>query len=74
MKSENPKPNNKLPFDFLKVWSVTLPLILSVGVMGFLGHLLDEAIHLNFPLFTLLGIFAGLGVAVYQILRTLNKK
>lgn len=53
---------------------MTLPLIISVGVMGFLGHLLDEAIHFNFPLFTLLGIFAGLGVAVYQILRTLNKK
>ncbi len=73
MKSENPKPN-KQPFDFLKLWSLTLPLILTVGVLGLLGHLLDDALDLNFPLFLLLGIFAGLGAAVLQILRTLNKK
>ncbi|MDX5320720.1 MAG: AtpZ/AtpI family protein [Bacteroidota bacterium] len=56
------------------MWSITLPLIISVGVIGFLGHLLDGALNLNFPLFTLLGIFAGLIGAVMQILRTLNKK
>jgi len=51
-----------------------LPLIISVSVLGLLGHLLDNVLHFNFPLFLMLGIFAGLVAAVVQILRTLNKK
>ena len=70
-KKENP---NKHPYDFLRLWSVTLPLILAVGVLGFLGNLADEALDFSFPIFTLLGIFAGLTGAVIQLLRILNKK
>lgn len=73
MKSEKQKPN-KQPYDFLRLWSITLPLILSVGLLGYLGNLLDDALHFDFPMFTLLGIFAGLTGAVIQILRTLNNK
>lgn len=73
MGSEKEQPKRS-PYDFLRMWSITLPLILAVGLLGFLGYLLDDFLNFNFPLFTLLGIFAGLTGAVYRILRSLNNK
>lgn len=53
---------------------MTLPLILTTALLGLLGHWVDQWLEFDFPLFTLLGIFAGLVGAVYQLLKTLNKK
>lgn len=53
---------------------MTVPLILAAGLLGYLGYLLDEYLQFDFPLFTLLGIFAGLLAAVIQLLKMLNKK
>ena len=59
---------------FLKYWALSLQLVLAVGVTGYLGHLADKSLDLRFPLFTLLGIIAGLSGGVYRLLKELNKK
>jgi hypothetical protein len=74
MKLENQKPQKLPGFNALKFWSMTLPLILTVGLLGFLGQMLDKILKFNFPVFTLLGIFAGLVGTVYQLLRALKNK
>lgn len=56
--------------------SLGLQLVISTGVLGILGHYLDEFLKISFPLFLMLGILAGLTASVIKILRELdnNKK
>jgi hypothetical protein len=54
-----PSPSN----DYLRYSSLGLQLLASIGMAGYLGHLLDKKLGIQFPAFMLLfgfGVFAGM--------------
>lgn len=56
----------------LRFWSMTISFLLASVCLGLAGYRLDGILKLTFPIFTLLGIFAGLIAGVYRLLKELN--
>lgn len=69
-KSSNPKRNRNIYAYF----TLGFQLVAATGLMGFLGHYLDNLLKISFPLFLMLGIIAGLTASVIKILRELDNK
>ncbi len=69
-KSSNPKRN----LNIYAYFTLGFQLVAATGLMGFLGHYLDNLLKISFPLFLMLGIIAGLTASVIKILRELDNK
>ena len=72
---QNPSDPKRLkPSDsYLKYSSLALQLLVVIGVFGWLGHLVDRYLSLEFPVFMLLfGALAFAGM-LYQVYRSRDK-
>jgi F0F1-type ATP synthase assembly protein I len=58
---------------YLKYSSLALQLLIGIGAAGWLGHLLDNYLGFEFPVFMLTFGFLAFGGMIYQIYRSLNK-
>ena len=65
------KPN---PSNIHRYSSLALQMLLSIGLSGWLGHLLDDYLQFSFPVFLLLFGFATFAGMMYQLYRSLNKE
>jgi len=67
--SDNPKPKQYNSNSYLKYSGLAVQLLAAIGILGWLGWLLDHYLEFQFPafmlLFGLLG-FAGIMVQVYK--------
>ncbi|MBS1488023.1 MAG: AtpZ/AtpI family protein [Bacteroidetes bacterium] len=57
----------------MKYSSLGIQLLLVIGVSGWLGWKVDRWLHLQFPVFLLLFVFASFGGMMYQLYRSLNE-
>jgi|JI81BgreenRNA_FD_contig_123_6815_length_5079_multi_5_in_0_out_2_3 F0F1-type ATP synthase assembly protein I len=57
--------------DYIRYSGLAFQLIALLLVGMWLGGLADEALALETPWFTLLGVLLGLGAGLYQLLRDL---
>jgi hypothetical protein len=58
---------------YLKYSGLALQLLLTIGVFGWLGHLLDSYLAFTFPVFLLLFGFAGFAGMMVYLYRTINR-
>jgi F0F1-type ATP synthase assembly protein I len=74
MASQEPSPNKKSSQynTYLKYSGLAFQLLAAIGVLGWLGYLLDKRLN-SIPLFTLLFGFLAFGGMMYQIYRSINK-
>lgn len=59
---------------FIKYSSIAFQMLVTIGLFCFAGYKLDEYQQNDRPLYTALLGLAGVGVALYQVVRQLNKK
>ncbi len=59
---------------FLAFVGMAFQMIASIVLFTFLGFQADktEWVNTRFPLFTLLGVFSGLGISFYSIFKSLK--
>ncbi|RAW03347.1 AtpZ/AtpI family protein [Pseudochryseolinea flava] len=69
--SHNPKPRQSNAY--LKYSGLAFQLLAAIGVLGWLGYLLDAYLGLKFPAFMLLFGFGAFGGMMYQIYRSINR-
>lgn len=58
---------------YLRYSGLAIQLVVTIGVAGWLGYMLDKYLEFRFPLFIILftlGTFAGV---IFQLYRSLNK-
>lgn len=67
--NKRPKPIN----NYLKYSSLGIQLLGAIGFFGWLGHLLDDYLNIQFPVFMLLFGFAAFGGMMYQIYKSINR-
>ncbi len=58
---------------YLKYSGLGLQLLITLGVAGWLGYLLDGYLALKFPVFMLAFGFAGFWGSMYRIYKTISK-
>lgn len=59
---------------YVKYSSMTFQMMATIAIMAYLGHLLDNAIKIKFPAFMLFFCLIGVGVALYQVIKSLPKE
>ena len=69
--SHNPKPRPSNAY--LKYSGLAFQLLAAIGVMGWLGYMLDQYLKLKFPAFMLLFGFMAFGGMMYQLYRSINR-
>lgn len=70
--SQDPKKSN--PYNtYLRYSGLGLQLLVTLGVAGWLGYLLDNYLHLTFPVFMLLFGFAAFTGTLYQLYKTISR-
>lgn len=62
--------NNK----FLKYSGLGMQMLVTIGVMAWLGLKLDAYLELKFPAFLLTFSFLSFGGVMYQLYRAINKE
>jgi F0F1-type ATP synthase assembly protein I len=65
-----PKPYNT----YLKYSGLAVQLVVTIGVVGWLGHLLDNYLNLRFPLFIVIFTIAAFVGVLYQVYRSTNQR
>lgn len=71
----DPSPNKRLKTtnSYLKYSSLGIQMLLAIGVLGWLGYLLDNYLKLKFPAFMLLFGFMAFGGMMFQIYRSVKR-
>jgi F0F1-type ATP synthase assembly protein I len=74
--AKDPGPSDKKapkPFNtYLKYSGLAIQLVVTIGVAGWLGYLLDNYLSLKFPVFTLVFTMASFGGSFYLLFRSIN--
>ena len=68
--------NNKLPKPFnsyLKYSGLAVQMLVTIGLMAFLGYKLDQWLDIIFPVFLLLFVFASLGLIIYRLIKSVEE-
>lgn len=78
MDSEHPEPSagpkKQSQFNtYLNYSGLALQLLVTIGVFGWLGYLLDRYLSLRFPVFMLVFVVVSFSGMLYQIYRSLNR-
>lgn len=75
---EHPKPSSqkeqKSYNSFLKYTSLGLQMVITIGIAGWLGHLLDNKLQFQFPLFLLSFVLIALVGSLYLLIKNLPKE
>lgn len=76
MASQN-KPLNrnrksKTSDSYLKYSGLALQMVVTIGLMAFLGYKIDIWFNLKFPVFLMIFIFTGLAGSIYRLIRLLQ--
>lgn len=74
-KDQGPLDQNK-PKQFnsyVKYSGLAIQLVVTIGVAGWLGHLLDNYLAMEFPLFILIFTIVAFAGVMYQLYRAINK-
>lgn len=58
---------------FLKYSFLAFQMISSILVFVFLGRYIDTFKWTSFPIFTVTGVFLGLGVSLYQVFNSIKQ-
>jgi F0F1-type ATP synthase assembly protein I len=58
---------------YLKYSGLGIQLLITLGISGWLGYLLDGYLNIKLPVFMLLFGFTAFGVTLYRIYRTISK-
>lgn len=72
-----PSPPSKKPSrysNYLRYSGLGLQLLLTIGISGWLGYLLDQRLENKYPIFMLLLGFLGFFGIMYKIYRAINRK
>lgn len=69
----NPNDKKKGLNNFAKYSSISFQMIVVIGVFAFIGHKIDEYRQAKTPFFTAGLSLVGVGVAMYQVVKQLNK-
>lgn len=75
MDSKQDPSRNKLPSQYnsyLKYSGLGIQLLVTIGVAGWLGYLLDGYFQFQFPVFMLLFGFSAFGVSMYRIYQSIS--
>ena len=67
-----PKNNNKQAFSYARYTGMAFQMMGTILVFTFLGYKTDKWLDLKFPIFLLVGIFAGLFGSMYSIFKSLK--
>jgi len=75
-KDQGPSDQNKpKPYNtYLKYSGLAIQLVVTIGVAGWLGHLLDNYLNLRFPLFIVIFTIAAFAGVLYQLYRSINQQ
>ena len=68
---QNPLNNNR---GFIQYTSMALQMIVTIVGATFLGRYIDQKSQSKFPTATLIGVFAGIGIALYRVFNGLKAK
>lgn len=72
----SPEPSSRKPKQYntyLKYSGLAVQLLGAIGIFGWLGHLLDSWLKLQFPAFMLLLGFLAFAGMIFQLYRSINK-
>lgn len=75
MASPEPSPNRKSKQynSYLRYSGLAIQLLGAIGIFGWLGHLLDNWLNLEFPAFMLLFGFLAFGGMMVQLYRSIKQ-
>lgn len=59
---------------YLKWSGLAFQLLGAIGVLGWLGYLLDQYLNLTFPAFMLTFGFLGFGAVMYQVYKAVKNQ
>jgi hypothetical protein len=65
--------NNKTG-SFIRYSGIGFQMLATIGLFAFVGHKLDENQHNNKPILTAILSVLGVFIALYQVIKQLNKK
>jgi F0F1-type ATP synthase assembly protein I len=70
---KDPDQRKKSLNTFAKYTSISFQMIVVIGVFAFIGHKIDSYRGAKIPLFTAALSLLGVAVAMYQVVKQLNK-
>jgi len=70
----DPNQKKKDISNFAKYSSISFQMIVIIGGFAYAGHKIDEHRGAKTPIFTAALSLMGVGVAMYQVVKQLNKK
>ncbi len=70
---KDPNEKKKIVNAFARYSSISIQMIVVIGIFAFAGHKIDEYREAKSPLFTAGLSLVGVAVAMYQVLKQLNK-
>ena len=70
--SQDPKKPGRYN-SYLRYSALAVQLIVSIGVMGWIGYRLDRYLDLRFPAFTLLLVMVTFTYLIWKLYRSLNR-
>lgn len=75
-KAERSQPNRKLtPFNnYLRYSGLAIQMLVTIGVLGWLGYRADQYFGNKYPVIMLLLGFLGFAGSLYQVYRSINRQ
>lgn len=72
--NQDPSHKKLKPYNsYLKYSGLGIQLLITLGIAGWLGYLLDGYLNIQFPVFMLVFGFAAFGASMYRIYKTISK-
>ena len=70
------QPSKKQPQynSYLKYSGLAFQLLATIAISGWLGHKLDQWLHLKYPVFMIILGFIGFSGIMYQVYRSINRE
>lgn len=60
--------------EYLKYSGMAIEMMAIIGIFTFMGYKIDQLLKIEFPIGIILGSLSGLSVALYRIMKSLNRK
>lgn len=67
--NEKSKPSNR----YLRYSGLAIQMVVTIGLMAFIGYKIDAWLQFKFPLFLLLLTFISFGGLMYRLYKSLQK-